>query len=420
MTTWLTRCFAMLLLVLPFVPAVADDPDDKEIARLVKRLDSSDFRMRDAATKRLKEIGEPALDALAKATTPLETRRRAEQIIAAIENKLYPEFCLPGHAYSVSLSADGKRLLAIDNETVRLWDAYTGKVLRVFEGHTGVIRDAALSLDGTRVLSGSGHGRSYIRPDGQPEEGDHSVRLWDAQTGKELCKYEGHTESVMCVAFGPEGQALSGDTAGRMHQWDLKTGKTMRIFACHGRGLDFPRNLLGALCVGRVAYSEKAKLAVTSGVCVDIRLWNLETGKEVRRFLQREAAYVCFSPDGKRLAGGFNHKGFLGLRIWDVGSGGELLGEPVARPEWPIFVAFSPNGKRIVTSNSDKTLRILDATSGKELYKSEGHAAYVRSAAFFPDGKRIASLISDYRGDTTVRIWRAPVTSKTRTRGERQ
>jgi WD40 repeat protein len=153
-----------------------------------------------------------------------------------------------------------------------------------------------------------------------------------------------------------------------------------------------------------VAYSEKAKLAVTSGVGVDICLWNLETGKEVRRFGQRERDYVCFSPDGKRLAGGFFHKGFIGLRIWDVGSGGELLGEPVARPEWPIFVAFSPDGKRIVTINSDRTMRILDATSGRELYKSEGHI----SATFFPDGKRIASLISDYRSDTTVRIWRAP------------
>ena len=63
MTTWVIRCFAGLLLVLPFVPAVADDPDDKEIARLVKQLGSSDFRMRDAATKRLKELGEPAVDA---------------------------------------------------------------------------------------------------------------------------------------------------------------------------------------------------------------------------------------------------------------------------------------------------------------------------------------------------------------------
>src|SRR5438034_11510909 len=91
MTTWLTRCFAGLLLVLPFVPAVADDSDDKEIARLVKQLGSSDYRMRDAATKRLKELGELALDALIRAmmTNDVEARRRAEQIVAVIEDRLY-------------------------------------------------------------------------------------------------------------------------------------------------------------------------------------------------------------------------------------------------------------------------------------------------------------------------------------------
>src|SRR5438309_404162 len=88
MTSWLIRCFAGLLLILPFVPAVADDPDDKEIARLVKQLGSSDFRVRNAATKRLTEIGEPALDPLRNVTTPLESRRRAEQIVAVIENTL--------------------------------------------------------------------------------------------------------------------------------------------------------------------------------------------------------------------------------------------------------------------------------------------------------------------------------------------
>src|SRR5438309_3116121 len=134
MTSWLIRCFAGLLLVLPFVPAVADDPDDKEIARLIKQLGDDDFDKREGASKRLEEIGEPALDALVRAMTTndlevrrraeailteigepaldalnkaatskdVETRRRAELIVTAIENKLYPELVLTGHANQVS------------------------------------------------------------------------------------------------------------------------------------------------------------------------------------------------------------------------------------------------------------------------------------------------------------------------------
>src|SRR5882672_5759641 len=115
MTTWLIRCFAGLVLILPFVPAVTDDPDDKEIARLVKQLGSSDYRMRDTATKRLTEIGEPALDALGKAKDTLEMRRRAEALITVIEDKNDGgEHFLTGHTssvWTVSVSADGKRLL---------------------------------------------------------------------------------------------------------------------------------------------------------------------------------------------------------------------------------------------------------------------------------------------------------------------
>src|SRR2546423_15078550 len=103
MTSWLTRCLALLLLVLPCVPVVADS-DDTEIARLVRQLGDDEFQQREAATTRLKEIGEPALVTLDKAATSVdcEVRRRAEDIVAVIENKLYgPALCLTGHTAEV-------------------------------------------------------------------------------------------------------------------------------------------------------------------------------------------------------------------------------------------------------------------------------------------------------------------------------
>ena len=103
MTTWLPRFFVLLLLVLPFVPVVAVEPDDTEIARLVRQLGSDDFDQREAATTRLKAIGEPALDAVTKAATSSdpEVRHRAEDIILTIEGKLFGEFCLIGHTAGV-------------------------------------------------------------------------------------------------------------------------------------------------------------------------------------------------------------------------------------------------------------------------------------------------------------------------------
>src|SRR5207248_2532486 len=105
-----------------------------------------EFQQREAATTRLKEIGAPALDAVTKAATSSdpEVRRRAEDIVVVIENKLYgTELLLTGHTgevWSLSISADGKRVLTGSADTtLRLWDADTGKCLRVFEGHTALV-----------------------------------------------------------------------------------------------------------------------------------------------------------------------------------------------------------------------------------------------------------------------------------------
>src|SRR5260370_1154917 len=129
MTTWLPRWFVLLVLPLLFVPLFAAEPDDKEIARLIKQLCDDDFDQREAET----------------------------------------------------------------------------------------------------------------------------VRLWDATTGKELRKYEGHTEEAFSVCFGPEGQALSGGFDFKMIQWDLNTGKEVGVFA-------------GTYAVFSTAYSDKAKLAATGSL----------------------------------------------------------------------------------------------------------------------------------------------------------
>ena len=80
MTTWLPRWFACFVFVLPFVVVVAAAPDDAEIARLVKQLGDDDFDQREAATKQLEAIGEPARAALHEAAAfskDAEIRQRA-------------------------------------------------------------------------------------------------------------------------------------------------------------------------------------------------------------------------------------------------------------------------------------------------------------------------------------------------------
>ena len=178
----------------------------------------------------------------------------------------------------------------------------------------------------------------------------------------------------------------------------------------HPAGLATTRGQIGSRNMSTVAYSEKAKLALTAGGDQPIRLWNLETGMPVRDLAASDYAHACFSPNGKRVAGIYNEL----LRLWDVETGKVLFGLDGVKA---FCVAFSPDGKRLVTGGRDK-MQVWDA-NGKELHKYEGHAGSVGCVMFFPDGKHIAS--TDFDGlsnpasgpgspgfDRTVRIWRAP------------
>jgi WD40 repeat protein len=198
-------------------------------------------------------------------------------------------------------------------------------------GHISFVNSAAFSPDGKRIVSGSD---------------DHTVRVWDAQTGQQILSFPGHIKRVNTVAFSPNGKRI-----------------------------------------------------VSGGDDKEVKVWNAQTGQELLSFPGHkwDVRAVAFSPDGKRIASGGEGDGFcLGLftrgevRVWDAETGQEsllLLGHKGTVRS----VAFSPDGKRIVSGGEDRTVRLWDAQTGVETLTLEGHLAAVTSVAFSPDGQRIAS-----------------------------
>ena len=110
---------------------------------------------------------------------------------------------------------------------------------------------------------------------------------------------------------------------------------------------------------------------------------------------------VAFSPDGKKIVSGSYDKT---LRVWDAESGSSILGPLVGHTDWVTSVAFSPDGKKIVSGSHDQMLRVWDAESGSSILGPlVGHTDLVMSVAFSPDGKKIVS--GSY--DQTLRVWDA-------------
>ena len=129
-------------------------------------------------------------------------------------------------------------------------------------------------------------------------------------------------------------------------------------------------------------------------------LWN---NREQNQLQGHESGirFVAFSPDGERIVSGSGDKT---VRLWDARTGASI-GQPFKGHEGGIrSVAFSPDGERIVSGSDDKTVRLWDAKTGAQIGQPfKGHEEGVSSVAFSPDGERIVSG----GGDNTVRLWDA-------------
>ena len=149
--------------------------------------------------------------------------------------------------------------------------------------------------------------------------------------------------------------------------------------------------------INSVSFSPDGKRIVSASNDETIRIWDVQTGRQIGEPLRGHTGYVkyaSFSPDGERIVSASSWDNTV--RIWNAQTGRQIdfyKGN---------FASFSPDGRFIVSASGDRTIRIWDIWSGNQIGESlKGHSDYVKSASFSPDGKCIVSA----SGDKTIRIW---------------
>jgi RNA polymerase sigma factor (sigma-70 family) len=338
-----------------------------------------------------------------------------------------------GEVTAVAFARDGKRFASAGADgRVRVWTAADGKEALPTPGHNDKGTAAAYSPDGKLIVTAGL---------------DRAIRIWDAASGRELRRVEGHAGGTNCLAFLPGGEFLSGGRDGSIRRWDPATGAERGRFPPQGGSVEAlaaaPDGTVfasgtsgGVLCLwdaatGKVRLRQKAHrrqvaaLAISTappggfrGIAANsargwvlasggwdgaIRLWDVQTGKELKEFSHPSGVTgLAFTADGRVLASGGRDGTLI---LWEVATGGRRAEfGPFQRGAYGfVSVAFAPGatGRLLATGSGDRRLRLWDATRGTELGLRQEHRGWIRGLAFAPDGKRLTSLSED----TTALVW---------------
>lgn len=277
------------------------------------------------------------------------------------------------------LSPDDRRLAcATADGQIVVWDAQAGTLLKQWNAKQSADVLLAFAPDSKTLVSAS-----------------NVVRIWDTERAVEIARLPTQANHVvLALAFSPDGKTLGlGHHGGEINLWDVKGKKSAGAFRYAG-------------ALQAIAWSpDGKKLAAAGGA--KVLVWDVSTGDLVKSFDVKEGpvtfpilvASLAFGPDSKTLAaGGWDSI----IRIYNLAAKNPTAAHSVrlctGHHSAVHAVAFSHDGRCLVSGSFDRSCRLWEAFSGKQIALFKGHVGEVRGVAFARDGRSVFSGGSDTVG----------------------
>ncbi len=297
--------------------------------------------------------------------------------LAAAEDNAAPGVVatMKGHTeavYSVAFTPDGKYVVSGSGDhTLKVWDSVTGKEIKSFggpAGHQNLVMSVAISPDGNLIASGGT---------------DNTAKVWDFPSSTPL-RALAKSEGASILAVSPDGAKLAGgDKDGHVKIWNSADGK--ELFQLNGH-----RGPITGL-----AFGGNGQFLISCGKDKTLRFWNLTNGQSlgVIGAHTTEVRGLAVSPNNNAIfsAGADGSLKFWALPPVASNTLGSAYGDAVTA------LALSGDGNAFITGSSDKSVRLVNATNGQLIREFKGASAGVESVALSPNGAWIAAGTADKR-----------------------
>jgi WD40 repeat protein len=284
---------------------------------------------------------------------------------------------------ALAISPDGKTLFtASEDGSLRVWDAERGKELRRLKGP--VNRSAKKRGE----FEYPQWNLALACSDTQLALGtSRGLYVWDLASIKPASVKVDWAGFAPCLTYSPDARMLAtGNVAAGL--WDVAAGKKIRdISSPAKRGFQILRFSPDGTTLASESWDHVLRLSETL------------SGKELAKWKGPDGAVEClaFSPCGRLLVSTDSDRK---IRVWEVATRQERLTLPGNHGS-NGFVAFSPDGRLLAAGGSDKTVRVYDAVAMEEIHRFKGHDGSITAVAFFPNGDSLASGSQD----STVLVW---------------
>ena len=285
-----------------------------------------------------------------------------------------------GYIRQISYSPDGKLLGAAGSVGVWLYDAETMKEVGLLESAPDHLTSLAFSPDGKTLAAGS-----YYK----------AVQLWNVEERRKIEVLTNHWGGVFSVAFSPDGGQLAASDTRGIHLWDIQKKEPIAILK-QKELIRQPEPMY------LVAFSPLGKIiaSVEEGDNNNIiHLWDVQQQRKLGVLENHTAriSFIAFSSDGRTLVSG---GGDWTVRLWDVANRKQInLLDRVA-----VCGRFSPDGK--ILALGYEGILLWDVLQQKPIGEvSCKMEEAISSLAFSPDGERLAAICGWGEGESRISTW---------------